>query len=341
MTTAPTVNEQPTVETKRLTYMAALRSTLRAEMARDESVFVLGEDVEAGTFGMTAGLVDEFGRARVRNTPISEGAIVGAAVGAAMCGLRPFADMSIATFAYVAMDQLVNQAAKNRFLFGGQAKVPAVFHFVQFHRSSAAAQHTDRPHPIMMSIPGLKVVAPSTADDAKGLLAAAIRDDDPVIFFSDMTAWSRRAEVPVDDHVVPLGQARIVRPGTDVTLVAIFTLAPALAAAEELAAQGVSVEVIDPRTLSPLDTATILTSVSRTGRLVVADIAHPVCSAASEIAALAAEHCFSDLTAPVRRVCTPSMHIPYSPPLEKNMFPDQAAIARALRSVVGLTRQDG
>lgn len=317
------------------TYLSALADTLADEMARDESIFVLGEDVRAGTFGITAGLVDTFGPERIRDTPISEGAIVGAAVGAAMCGRRPFADMNISSFGYVAMDQLISQAAKNRFLFGGQAKIPAVFHFVHFHRSNSGAQHTDRPHSLFMGIPGLKIVAPSSPADAKGLLASALRDDDPVIFFSDMTAWNRRCEVQDGEYLVPLGKARIVRNGTDVTLVSFFTLPAALDAASTLAQEGVSVEVIDPRTLSPLDEDAILESVAKTGRLVVADIAHETCSAASEVAALAASAGFGLLRAPVARVCTPNIHIPYSSRLERQIFPNAEKIAAALRRTVG------
>lgn len=320
--------------TTRITYMRALNTALHDEMARDPDIFVMGEDVRAGTFGLTAGLHAEFGDARVLDTPISEGAIVGAAVGAAMSGMRPFADMSIATFSYVAMDQLVNQAAKNRFLFGAQASIPAVFHFVQFHRSYSGAQHTDRPHGIFMGIPGFKVVAPSTPGDAKGLITSALRDEDPVIIFTDMTAWSRREAVPVGEHVVPIGQAHVANHGDDVTLVAIFTLHECLKAAAALAEEGISVEVIDPRTLAPLDTETILDSVARTGRLVVADIAHPTCSAAAEVMALASEQVFWSLTAPMKRVCTPAIHIPHSPPLEAQLFPTAESIAAAVRTLV-------
>ena len=316
------------------TPLQAMNKALREALAEDQSVFVMGEDIQTGTFGMTQGLVEVFGEERIRNTPISEGAIVGAAVGAAMCGMRPVVDLSIATFAYVALDQLVNQAAKNRYLFGAQANVPATFYLISYHRSNAAAQHTDRPHPIFMGIPGFKVVAPATPNDAYGLMKAAIRDPDPVVVLADMTTVRRRGPLDGDADLVKIGQAKVVREGTDVTLVAFFTLFPALAVAEKLAAEGISVEVIDPRTLAPLDMATILRSVRKTGRLVAADIAYDTCSAASEVIASVTEAAFGSLRAPPKRVCTPMIHVPFSPPLEKQIFPDEARIEAAVRAVV-------
>ena len=214
------------------TLLQAMNRALRESLIEDETVFVMGEDIQAGTYGMTQGLFDEFGSERIRNTPISEGAIVGAAVGAAMCGMRPVVDLSIATFAYVALDQLVNQAAKNRYLFGAQANVPATFYLINYHRSNSAAQHTDRPHPIFMGIPGFKVVAPSTPTDAYWLMKAAIRDPDPVIVFADMTTVRRRGALETEAERARIGPARVAREGTDVTLVAFFTLYPALAVAE-------------------------------------------------------------------------------------------------------------
>ena len=322
-----------------ITPMQAMNKALREALAEDESVFVMGEDIQVGTYGMTLGLYEEFGAERIRNTPISEGAIVGAAVGAAMCGLRPVVDLSIATFAYVALDQLVNQAAKNRYLFGTQADVPAVFYLITYHRSNAAAQHTDRPHPIFMGIPGFKVVAPATPNDAYGLMKAAIRDPDPVVVLADMTTVRRKGPLDGEADGVRIGKAKVVREGTDVTLVAFFTLFPALAAAEKLAAEGISVEVIDPRTLAPLDMATILQSVRKTGRLVAADIAYDTCSAASEVIASVTETAFASLRAAPRRVCTPMVHVPFCPPLEKQLFPDEARIEDAVRAVVANSRK--
>lgn len=323
------------------TPLQAMNRALREALAEDETVFVMGEDIQAGTFGMTQGLFEQFGEARVRNTPISEGAIVGAAVGAAMCGMRPVVDLSIATFTYVALDQLVNQAAKNRYLFGAQADVPATFYMIAYHRSNAAAQHTDRPHPIFMGIPGFKVVAPATPNDAYGLMRAAIRDPDPVVVLADMVTVRRRGPLDGEAMSVRIGQAKVVREGADVTVVAFFTLFPALAVAEKLAAEGISVEVIDPRTLAPLDMATILRSVRKTGRLVAADIAYDTCSAASEVIATVSESAFSSLRSPPRRVCTPMVHVPFCPPLEKQHFPDEARIEAAVRAVIADTRSVG
>jgi pyruvate dehydrogenase E1 component beta subunit len=318
--------------------MQAMNKALYEALVEDESVFVMGEDIQVGTYGMTLGLYEKFGGERIRNTPISEGAIVGAAVGAAMCGLKPVVDLSIATFAYVALDQLVNQAAKNRYLFGTQADVPAVFYLITYHRSNAAAQHTDRPHPIFMGIPGFKVVAPATPNDAYGLMKAAIRDPDPVVVLADMTTVRRRGPLDEEADAVRIGKAKVAREGSDVTLVAFFTLFPALAAAEKLAAEGISVEVIDPRTLAPLDMSTILQSVRKTGRLVAADIAYDTCSAASEVIASVTEKAFQSLRAAPRRVCTPMVHVPFCPPLEKQHFPDEARIENAVRSVVANSR---
>lgn len=325
------LNAEEAVQT---TTLQAMNAALRDALAEDDDVFVMGEDIQAGTYGLTQGLLAVFGEERVRNTPISEGAIVGAAVGAAMCGLKPVVDLSIATFAYVALDQLVNQAAKNRYLFGAQANVPATFHFVTYHRSNSAAQHTDRPHPIFMGIPGFKVVAPATPNDGYGLMRAAIRDPDPVIVLTDMTTVRRRGVLDAGAREIRIGEAKVKRAGTDVTLVAFFSLYPALAVAERLAAEGISVEVIDPCTLAPLDMTTILRSVRKTGRLVAVDIAYESCSAASEVVATVTETAFRSLRAAPRRVCTPMVHIPFCPPLEKQMFPDESRIESAVRMVV-------
>lgn len=316
------------------TPLQAMNRALREALAEDERVFVLGEDIQAGTFGLTLGLLDAFGPTRIRNTPISESGIVGTAVGAAMCGMRPVVDLNIATFSYVAIDQLINQAAKNRYLFGAQASVPAVFYMVTYHRSNTAAQHTDRPHPIFMGIPGFKVLAPTMPSDAYSLMKAAIRDPDPVLIIADMTTLRRRGPMPDEPSKVPIGKAHIARTGADVTLVAFFTLYPALKVADKLAEEGISVEVIDPRTLAPLDFPSILASVRKTGRLVVADIAYETCSAASEVLATVTEAAFDALHTAPRRVCTPMIHIPFSPPLEKQLFPDETRIEAAIRAVV-------
>lgn len=332
-----TEQAQEAPRTTTTTLLRAMNAGLDEEMERDGTVFVLGQDVEVGTFGLTAGLMAKYGQARIRNTPISEAGEVGAGVGAAMCGLRPWVELNIATFAYPAWDQLINQVAKNRYLFGAQATLPMVVHLVAYHRSLAAAQHTDRPHPMLMNMPGFKIVSPSTPADAKGLLKTAIREDDPIVFIDDGSIQTKRGPVPEGEHLVPIGKANVAREGTDVTIVAVFTLAEALAAADVLAAEhGISAEVIDPRTLVPLDEEAILTSVAKTGHLVVSDVAHRVCSAASEIAAIVAERGFDLLKGPVQRVATPMIHVPFAPTLEAQMFPERtkivAAALRALRA---------
>ncbi len=292
----------------------------------------MGEDVRSGVFGATGDLVDEFGPDRVLDTPLSEAGFVGAAVGAAMTGLRPIVDMSVASFMYVAMDQFISQAAKNRYMFGGQANIPVVFRAGMFYGASSAAHHSDRPYSMFMNVPGLKVIAPTTPYDVKGMLKAAIREDDPVLCFEDGTLWSRKGPVPEEEYLVELGRADVKRQGSDVTVVAVAgAVVHALAAAERLAADGISVEVIDPRSLVPLDAETLLGSVRRTGRLVVVDPAHRTCSAASEIAAIVAEEGFWDLRAPIVRVTTPDTQIPFSPALERGLYPTSDRIVEAVR----------
>jgi pyruvate dehydrogenase E1 component beta subunit len=323
-----------------MTWLQAANAAVREEMARDERVFVMGEDVQAATYGLSDRLVHDFGKERVRNTPICEETMVGAGVGAAMCGMRPFVDLNIATFSYTAFDQIVNQVAKNRFLFGGQATLPMVIYLNEFHRSYAAAQHTDRPHGLFMAMPGLTVIAPGTPADAKGMIKSAIRSDDPVLVFSDMTLWNRRGEVSEDpEELVPIGPARIAREGTDVTIVTIAALNHGIRAADKLSTQdGVDAEVVELRTLAPLDEAAIVASVAKTGRLVVVDTAHHTAGAAAEVAAIAAELCFEYLRAPVVRVCTPDIHIPFSPPLEKQFFPDADKVVAGVRKVLSSRR---
>jgi pyruvate/2-oxoglutarate/acetoin dehydrogenase E1 component len=322
--------------TRKITYLAAIGEAQREEMRRDERVMIMGEDLEVSIFGTTSGFLEEFGASRVRNTPISEAGFTGAAVGAAMTGLRPIVDLSIASFFWVAMDQLVSQASKTRYMFGAQATIPVVFRAAMFYGGGNAAHHSDRPHSTMMTIPGLKIVAPSGPYEAKGLLKAAVRDDDPVIVIEDSKLWFSRGPVPAEEYLLPLGQAAVVRPGSDVTLVAISGSVPlAMDAAQTLQAEGISVEVIDPRTLAPLDFPTIFESVSRTGRLVVADPGSRTCSAASEITATVAEEIFHELRSPPRRVTAPDIPIPFSPALEGPLFPSHDSIASAVRDVLG------
>jgi acetoin:2,6-dichlorophenolindophenol oxidoreductase subunit beta len=317
-----------------LSYRDAIREAMLEEMRRDPSVVVFCEDARFWTMP-TNGFVDEFGPDRVPVMPISEEGFTGAAIGAAMTGVRPIVDYTIANLMYVAWDQIVNHAAKNRYVFGGQASVPIVFRAAMKYGNATAAQHSDRPYPQLMNVPGLKIVVPSNPADALGLLKTAIRDDDPVVYFEPLLLSGVKGEVPDGEHLVPLGQAAIARPGKDVTVVAIGDAVPAaLKAGATLDEQGISIEVIDPRSLVPLDHETILASVAKTGRLVIADPAHKTCGAAAEIAAIVAEEGFSSLRAPITRVVAPDVHPPFSPALERLMYPTPEAIGAAAARVL-------
>ena len=326
-----------------MTYIAAIGLAQREAMLADDRVIIFGEDVEANVYGTTGGsktraekgdFVQEFGRHRIRNTPIAEEAMVGTAIGAAMTGLRPIVDLSYSNFLYMAMDQFVNQAAKNRYMFGGQSSIPVVFRSAMFYGLNTAAHHSDRPYPMFMNVPGLKVVVPASASDAKGLLRTAVDSDDPVLIFEAVPLWGLKEEVDEGEYRIPFGQARVRREGDDVTVVAISGCVPlALAAAEQLAGEGISVEVIDPRTLVPLDTKTIIDSVRRTGRLIITEPAHRTCGAAAEIAAIVVEEAFDALKAPVRRVTAPNMQVPFSPVLEAELYPTTEKIAAAVTSI--------
>lgn len=329
-----------------MSYLGAIGAAQREAMEADERVVIIGEDVEANVYGTTGAgksrkdkgdFLEMFGANRIRNTPISEEVIVGAAIGAAMTGLRPIVDLSYSSFLYMAMDQFVNQAAKNRYMFGGQASIPVVFRSAMFYGLNTGAHHSDRPYPMFMNVPGLKIIVPATPYDAKGLLRTAVDTDDPVLTFEACMLWGSKGEVPEEEYRIPFGQASVARTGDDVTVVAISSAVPeALAAAEALAGEGVSVEVIDPRTLVPFDTEAVIRSVSRTGRLVIADPAHRTCSAAAEISAIVAEEAFGSLRAPIVRVTTPDIQIPFSPALEKQLYPNRTKIEHAIRKVTGL-----
>ena len=318
-------------QTRNITYTQAINEAMREEMRLDERVFIMGEDIQKGVYGASGGLFQEFGGERVRDCPLSENAFFGAAVGAAAVGMRPIVE-SLSSFMWVGMDQLVSQASKMRYMFGGQVNLPIVYRAAMYYGGSMAAHHSDRSHPLFMNIPGFKVVFASNAYDGKGLLKAAIRTDDPVIFWEDRTILGARAEVPEEDYSIPLGVADVKREGSDATIVAIGGMVPrALAAADALAGEGISAEVIDPRTLVPLDKNAILGSVAKTGRLVVVDMAHKTCSAASEIAAIVAMEGFWDLQAPIQRLGTINVHIPFSPALEPLCYPTDESIAEAVR----------
>lgn len=323
---------------REITYREAIREALREEMRRDPSVFLLGEDIAefGGSYKVTQGLLEEFGHERVRNTPISEAAIVGTALGAALVGMRPVAEIMYVDFMGIAMDQLVNQMAKIRYMFGGKAKAPVVIRTQQGTGRSSAAQHAQSLEAWFVHTPGLKVVQPSTPYDAKGLMKASIRDDNPVIFLEHKLLYAEKGPVPEEGYIVPLGKADVKRSGKDVTVVATSRmLLRALNAAKDLAQEGIDVEVIDPRTLSPLDEDTILESVQKTGKLVVVHEAVRRCGFGAEIAATVAEKAFDYLDAPVKRVTALDTPMPFNPKLEAFVTPDEDKIKRAVRELVG------
>ena len=304
------------------------------EMRRDENVFIMGEDIRRAVYGATANLLSEFGEERVLDTPLSENGFFGAAIGASLVGSRPIVE-TLTSFMWVAMDQLISQAAKMRYMFGGQATLPVVYRALMMYGGGAAAHHSDRSYPMFMNMPGIKIVVPSNPADVKGLLKTAIRDDDPVIFFEDGTISGMRGEVPDEEYLTPFGEANIVKEGNDCTIVAIGgAVNHAISAAESLTKDGISVEVIDPRTLVPLDKSSILNSVEKTGRLVVVDPAHKVCSAASEIASIVAEEGLWSLQAPIQKVASEQVHIPFTPVLEKLVYPDATKISNAVKKTL-------
>jgi len=312
---------------RELTYSEAGLEAVAEEMRRDPRVFYMSTDA-------IGSLVKEFGAARVRATPIAEAAFTGMAIGAAGCGFRPIADWRQVTFCFVAMDQIVNQAAKIHYMFGGQVPFPILFRATVGGGGRVAAQHSQSPYSMFMNVAGLKMFLPSTPYDMKGLLKTAIRDNNPVISFESNRLMGLKGPVPEEDYAIPLGQAEVKRQGSNVTVVAVaWMVHEALAAAEELATEGISVEIVDPRTLVPLDAATIRASVQKTGRLVVADEAGPTAGFAAEIAAIVSEDAatFARLRAPVSRVCALAVPIPYSPVLENHVFPDRNRIAAAIR----------
>ncbi len=322
----------------RMSIREAINRTLHEEMARDERVIVMGEDVasdQGGVYGITAGLPDRFGRGRVIDTPITESAIIGAAGGAALTGLRPVAELMFVDFLGVCLDQILNQIAKFRYMFGGQARTPIVIRTMIGAGGGTGPQHSQILYPLLAAIPGLKVVVPSNAADAKGLLAEAIRQDDPVVFCEHKALYMDECEVPEGEFLIPFGQARTIVEGSDITVVAISRMAIiATQAAQELAREGIKVEVIDPRTLSPLDDGAILRSVAKTGRLVVVDEANPICSMASEIAAIVVERGFDYLDAPIRRVTAPHTPVPATPCLEALYVPTVAQVVQAIKATL-------
>ena len=312
-----------------ITFADALNQALKEEMRRDETVFMLGESIRGGIYGVTGGLSQEFDE-RIIDTPLSENGFMGAGVGAAAVGMRPIIQ-SLASFLWVAMDQVVSQAAKMRSMFGGQVDLPIVYRLGLLYGNNIAAHHADRPYPMFMNMPGLKIAIPSNPASAKGLLKSAIRDNDPVMFFEDNNLMGMRGEVSDTDEIIPFGEAEVLKEGSDVTIVAIAGMVRAsLAVAENLESDGISVEVVDPRTIVPLDKKTILESVEKTGRLVVVDPAHQSCSVASEISSIVAQEGFWSLQAPIQRVASLDCHFPFSPALEKYVFPNEEYIEQAV-----------
>ena len=317
-------------------FMQAMNQALRAAMDEDETVIVMGEDVDRGVFGVTRGLIDTFGANRIRKTPISEATFVGGAVGAAAAGLRPFAHVMFSSFFYVAMDQVANQAARLRYMSGGQVELPIVYFAGTGPSGSAAAQHSENPHSILMHTAGLKVVMPSTPYDAKGLMIESIRDPNPVVYLADLRLSRRREPVPKDPYAIPLGVADIKRRGEHVTVVALASLVHiALDVAAKLEEEGISVEVVDPRSLVPLDWDTIVASVRKTGRLVVADPARRLCGLAAEIIAGVSERAWDSLRSQPRRVTWPDIPVPFSPVLEGRLDVGADDVEEAIRAALG------
>jgi len=322
---------------REITYAQAINEALRGCMREDERIILLGEDIGkyGGIFQVTAGLLDEFGPKRVIDTPISEAGFVGASVGAALTGMRPVVEIMFIDFTTVCMDMIINQMAKMHYMFGGRGTVPMVLRVNIGAGRGAAAQHSQSFHNFFMHIPGLYVVVPSTPYDAKGLMIEAINNDNPVIFVEHKKLYAEKGPVPEESYSIPFGQAEIKREGKDLTIVATSAMTlRSLKAAQEIAGQGIEAEVIDLRTLTPLDKETVLNSVKKTGRLIVADESHKTCGVAAEISAFVAEEAIYYLNSPIVRVCSPDTPVPFSPPLEKAFIPDEQDILTAIRRVM-------
>jgi pyruvate dehydrogenase E1 component beta subunit len=323
---------------RKITYREALREALREEMRRDSTVFLLGEDIGrywGGAFKVTEGLAEEFGDERVRDTPISESAIIGTAVGAAITGMRPVAEIMFGDLTALAMDQIANQAAKIRYMFGGQASCPLVIRTPFGAGVNIASHHSQSLEAWFMHVPGLYVAVPSTPYDAKGLLKTAIRGNNPVFFCEHKLLYPVEDEVPEEEYTIPFGAADVKREGADVTILAtLYMVHKALNAAKQLEKEGVDAEVVDPRTLTPLDKQAIIRSVKKTGRLVIVSEDCKTAGVSAEIAAMVAEEAVDYLDAPIKRVAEPDTPIPFSPPLEQYVIPDEKAIMKAVKKVV-------
>lgn len=326
---------------RELTFGEAINEALHEEMARDERVYVIGEDVrvgygQGGVFGVTHGLLERFGPSRVIDTPISESAIAGTAVGAALWGMRPVAEIMFSDFIPLAMDHIVNSAAKMRYAYAGEATVPVVFRMACGAGVGAAMHHSQSPEAWIMNVPGLKIAMPSTPVDAKGLLKSAIRDNNPVVFFEHKFLYRRlKGPVPEDEYLIPLGQADVKRVGEDLTIIATGAMVhQALAAADILGNEGVKVEVLDPRTLLPLDRESIMRSVKKTGRVIIVHEAPTIGGIGGEIAAIIADEAFYSLDAPIKRVGAPFTPVPASPVLEEFYLPNAEKIIQTAREIL-------
>ncbi|MFJ7684517.1 alpha-ketoacid dehydrogenase subunit beta [Peribacillus butanolivorans] len=335
---------------RKISMSQAINEAMALAMRKDENVILMGEDVAGGAevdhlqddeawggvLGVTKGLVQEFGRERILDTPIAEAGYMGAAMAAASTGLRPIAELMFNDFIGSCLDEVLNQGAKFRYMFGGKAQVPVTIRTMHGAGFRAAAQHSQSLYALFTSIPGLKVVVPSSPYDAKGLLLSAIEDNDPVIFFEDKTLYNMVGEVPEGYYTIPIGKAEIKRSGSDLTIVAIGKqVHTALDAAEQLAGRGIEVEIVDPRSLSPLDEESILSSVAKTNRLIVMDEANPRCSVATDIAALVADKGFDTLDAPIKRITAPHTPVPFSPPLEDIYLPTPEKVIKVVSELLG------
>lgn len=329
-------------------YRQAINEALRQEMERDHRVVIMGEDIAGGLgspgeqdawggpLGVTKGLLGKFGRDRVLDTPITESGFIGAAVGAAATGLRPVAELMFVDFMGVCFDQIFNQAAKFKYMFGGKAVTPVTIRTMYGAGFRAASQHSQCLYPLFTHIPGLKVALPSNPYEAKGLLIQSIRDDDPVMFFEHKALYDMEGEVPDEAYAIPFGEANVTREGDDATIIAFGRMVNfANEVADKLSKQGISCTVVDPRTTSPLDTDTILETAAETGRVVVVDEAHPRCNMATDVSALIVQECFDKLKAPIKMVTAPHAPVPFSPTLEDLYIPSADKIEAAVRAVVG------
>lgn len=318
----------------KLTYGAAIREALFQELGHNPSVVLFGEDIQHNLYGYTGQLLQTFGEKRVINTPLSEAAVVGTAIGAAMCGLRPVVDLTVVNFLYVAMDQIANMAAKTHYMYNGQFNVPVTIMAASLHSSQSGAQHSDRPHPLFMNIAGLKVVAPACPQDAYSLLRAAIADDNPVMYFADRTLFYIEEDVDLDRRIA-IGQAAVPLQGSDITIVGISSgTRIALDAVPKLIERRISAEIVDVKSLVPLDIETIKRSVRKTGRVVIVDTANKTCSAASEISSLLAEELFDALQAPIGIVAHDNVPVPFGKTLESVLLPTKEKVVHKVESII-------